>query len=324
MPVEEFDRQKQTLVGRFPLQIETAGQVASQVANARLLGLANDYVQTYRQRLAAVTAEQAQGAARVGMRADAALVVVVGDATKIGESLRAIGPVRMMDIEGNAIAASDLEVKAATLDLDRARMAAVSDSFSVLVQGNPFGFQVTSLDRDGDGWVFRERTMLGTFVQTSTEVRFGADLDMRSATQRGTIQGQQIQLEVTYADGKASGRGTTPSPTGPQQVNYSNVDAPAGTLDDNVVQALLPYLRWAPDAQIEIQVLASGKGVIERRQLRVTGEETLTIPAGTVETFRVSVSGAEQPGTYWVEKAAPHRVMKFGPTGAPIEFVRVK
>lgn len=35
----EFDRKKQTLVGRFPLQVETADAVASQVANARLLGL---------------------------------------------------------------------------------------------------------------------------------------------------------------------------------------------------------------------------------------------------------------------------------------------
>jgi len=35
----EFDRKKETLVGRFPLQVETADAVASQVANARLLGL---------------------------------------------------------------------------------------------------------------------------------------------------------------------------------------------------------------------------------------------------------------------------------------------
>ncbi len=324
MPVEEFERQKQTLVGRFPLQVETAGQVASQVSNARLLGLANDYVQTYRQRLAAVTAEQAQGAARVGMRADAALIVVVGDATKIAEPLRAIGPVTMMDVDGRPIAASDLEVKAAALDIDRDRMAAYSDSFVVLVQGNPFGYQTSSLERDGDGWVYREQSQLATVIQQSTTVHMTSDLLMIAASQSGRFQGQELRLDVRYMDGKASGTGTTPGPQGMQPVNYSGVDAPSGTVDDNVIQGLMPFLRWAPGAQITIQVLASGKGTIEQRTYRVAGEETLTLPIGTVETYRVSSSGGEQPGTYWIEKAAPHRLMKFGPTGAPIEFVRAR
>ena len=39
VPIDEFTRQQQTLTGRFPLQVETAQQVAGQVATARLLGL---------------------------------------------------------------------------------------------------------------------------------------------------------------------------------------------------------------------------------------------------------------------------------------------
>nr|MCE2803444.1 insulinase family protein [Gemmatimonadota bacterium] len=81
VPTAEFEQQKQALVGQFPLAIETADAVASQVANARLLGLPTDYVQTYRQRLAAVTPAQAQAAARAAIRADAAYIVAVGDAT---------------------------------------------------------------------------------------------------------------------------------------------------------------------------------------------------------------------------------------------------
>jgi zinc protease len=324
MPVEEFERQKQTLVGRFPLQVETAGQVASQVANARLLGLAIDYVQTYRQRLAAVTPEQAQGAARVGMRADAALIVVVGDATKIAESLRAIAPVRMIDVDGKTIAAADLEVKATTIDIDRERMVSSSDSFAVMFQGNPVGYQVATLERDGEGWIYRERSQLATVVQQQTTVHFTGDLQMVATSQIGKFQGRDMRLDIRYADGKATGTGSTPGPQGLQPVNYSAVDAPTGTVDDNLVQGILPYLKWAPGAQIALQVLATGKGAIEQRTYRVAGEETLTLPIGQVETFRVSSSGGEQAGTYWIEKAAPHRVMKFGPAGAPIEFLRVR
>lgn len=322
---EEIERQKLTLTGRFPLLTETAAQVASQVANARLLGLPTDYVQTYRQRLAAVTREQVMTAARAGIRADAALVVVVGDGTKLAAPLAAIAPVMMVDIEGKPLVAGDLVAKAVTLDLDFARLAPAADSFTVMVQGQPFGFQLTSLERDGDGWRSRERTSLGPIIQQQTEVRMGADLAMRAIRQTGTFQGNEMKLDVTYANGKASGEGMTPGAGGRMQpVKYVDVDAPAGTIDDNSLQALIPFFKWAPDARFTVQVFASGKGVLEQRTLRVLGSEAVTVPLGTITAYRVEYAGGDAPGTYWVEAARPHRVLKFGPAGAPLEFVRVR
>ena len=324
LPTDEFERQKQTLVGRFPLQVETADAVAAQVANARLLGLATDYVQTYRQRLAAVTAEQAQAAARMGMRAEGALIVVVGDGAKIADRLRAIAPVTMVDVNGRPMGTEDLVARTVSLDIDRARIAAASDSFAVLVQGQNFGYQVSSLERDGDGWVYRERSQLATVIQQTTEVRFGADLAMRAVTQSGRYQGAELKLDVRYANGRVRGEGVTPGAAGMQPVNYTDVEVPAGTIDDNAVQGLLPYFKWAPGVTVNISVFASGKGVVGVSTYQVMGEETITIPMGTVETYRVSFTGGEAPGTFWIEKAPAHRVMKFGPVGQPVEFARVR
>lgn len=324
LPVDEFERQKQTLVGRFPLQVETADAVAAQVANARLLGLATDYVQTYRQRLAAVTAEQAQAAARMGMRADGALIVVVGDATKIADRLRAIAPLTMVDVDGKPMKSEDLIPKVVALDIDAARIVASTDSFTVLVQGREFGYQVASLERDGDGWTYKERSQLATVIQQTTEVRFGADLAMRSAVQSGRFQGAELKLNVRYANGRANGEGVTPGAQGLQPVNYTDVEIPAGTIDDNAIQGLLPYFKWAPGVTVNVSVLASGKGTVLTSTYQVTGEETITIPLGDVETYRVSFTGGEAPGTFWIEKAPAHRVMKFGPAGQPVEFVRVR
>ena len=323
-PADEFERQKQTLVGRFPLQVETADAVAAQVANARLLGLATDYVQTYRQRLAAVTAEQAQAAARMGMRVDGALIVVVGDATKLLDRLRAIAPVTMVDVDGKPMTSDDLAPKVVALAIDPARIAAASDSFAVLVQGQNFGYQVSSLERDGDGWVYKERSQLATVIQQATEVRFGADLVMRGTVQTGKFQGADLRLAVRYADGKASGEGVTPGAQGLQPVNYSGIEVPPGTIDDNVIQGLLPFFQWGPSVKVNVSILASGKGTVRMNTYQVTGEETITVPFGTVETYRVSFTGGDAPGTYWIEKAAPHRVMKFGPVGQPVEFARVR
>ena len=320
----EFERQRQTMVGRFPLQVETAGQVAAQVANARLLGLATDYVQTYRQRIAAVTPEQAQSAARSGMRPDAALIVVVGDGPALRERLARIAPVTMVDVDGAPMVESAAVTAAMPLLIDRERLQAGTDSFTVLVQGQPFGFQFMALTRTLDGWEFYERSSLGPIIQQTTTVRFSPALEMWSTEQRGRFQGNELRLDVNYTDGKARGEGVTPGGGGMQNVRYANVTIPAGAIDDNLLVGLLPYFQWTLGATIPVSVFASGKGVVETRAFRVVTEEELTIPLGTFQAYRIAYEGGEAPGTYWVEVAAPHRVLKFGPQAVPLEFVRVR
>ena len=39
---------------------------------------------------------------------------------------------------------------------------------------------------------------------------------------------------------------------------------------------------------------------------------------------RVEATGGQVPVTYWVEQAAPHRVLKIAPVGVPLELVRAK
>lgn len=324
-PTDEFARQQETLVGRFPLEAETAAQVAGQVANARLLGLATDYVQTYRQRLAAVTPEQVQAAARAGMRADAALVVVVGDGSVLRERLEAVAPVTMVDIDGRVItrgAVAAVESAATAVRIDPSRLRATSDSFTVLVQGQPFGFQVSALRPAGDGWEFAERSALGPVIQQQTTVRFDAQLAMRSTEQSGRFQGRDLHLSVRYVAGRASGAGVTPGAGQMQNVRYDDVPIPAGTIDDNLLVALLPFIEWRADASFRLSVFASGKGVVEPRSFRVEGEEVVTVPLGAFAAYRVTYAGGEAPGTYWIESSAPHRVLKFGPSGVPLEFVR--
>jgi hypothetical protein len=324
VPRAEFERQQQTLTGRFPLTIETAQQVASQVATARLLGLANDYVQTYRQRLAALTPEQVQAAARSGMRGEAALIVVVGDGLALRERLAKIAPVTLVDIDGQPMAAEAMEVRAVPLALNPAALRASSDSFAVMLQGNNFGYQVMTLEPSSQGWTYRERSVLGPIIQQSTSVEFTRALGMLRTEQTGKFQGSDLRLNVRYINGKASGDGLTPGQGGMQEVRYADVSIPEGTVDDNVLIALLPFFNWQPGATIDVGVFSSGRGVVERRTLRVEGEESVTVPAGSFAAFRVSFTGGEAPGTYWIEAAAPHRLLKFGPAGVPLEIVRVR
>lgn len=324
VPIDEFTRQQQTLTGRFPLQVETAQQVAGQVATARLLGLPNDYVQTYRQRLAALTREDVQRAARAGMRGEAALIVVVGDGAALRERLERIAPVTMVDVDGKPIAQEETEAPTIPLALDPSALTATSDSFAVMVQGQNFGYQTMTLERSATGWTFREQSVLGPIIQQQTQVEFSNVVTMLRTEQSGTFQGSDLRLTVAYGDGKASGEGLTPGQGGMQPVNYRDVVVPPGTVDDNLVVALLPFFTWAEGGRVEVAVFASGRGVVERRTFRVEAVEVVNIPLGAFAAYRVSYSGGEAPGTYWIERDAPHRVLKFGPAGVPLEFVRVR
>jgi len=324
IPAKEFEDAKSALVGRFPLQVETAAQVAAQVSTAQLLGLAPDYVQTYRTKLAAVTPATALAAAKVAMRPDAALVVVVGDGSKVYEKLKAIAPVRIVSPDGAPLTPDDLVVKAAALDLATDRMAPRSDSFAVLVQGNAFGFQRGKLEKAGNGWKYTEDTQLGPVVQQHTEVTFGNDLAPTAVSQSGKAQGLDTKIDLSYSGGRAKGSATTPQPTGGTKTIQVDAEVPTGVIDDNMITPLLAAFRWAAGAKFTVPVFQSGKGSILPATLAVTGEETVQVPAGSFAAWKVDMTGGEQSLTFWVEKAAPYRLVKIAIVGAPVELRLVR
>jgi zinc protease len=324
LPAQEFADRKGSLTGRFPLQVETAEQVANRVATARLLGLPVDYVQTYRQKLAAVTAAEARAAAAAAFRPDQGVILVVGDGQKLWAKLKGMVPTaRLVDVEGKAMDPADLTPKASTLALPWEQLVARADSFQVRLQGNPFGFVSTRLERTGEGWRYTDQTVLGPVVNQKTVVTFSATGAMQAVTQEGTAQGQQLATTLAYANGAVTGKATTPGPQGAKE-SAVNADVPAGALDDNVVQALLPLMPLAPGAKLPVTVFQGAKGSATTWTVRVEGEESVTVPAGTFPAYKVAIDGAEQPLAFYVSTAAPRRLLKIAFVGAPVEIVLVK
>ncbi|HET7458337.1 MAG TPA: insulinase family protein [Gemmatimonadaceae bacterium] len=324
VPSAELDAAKNALVGSFPLSIETAGQVASQVSTMKLLGLPADYLTTYRTRLAAVTAAQATTAARTTVRPGQLLIVVVGDGAKLYPKLTAIAPVTIVAPDGTPMSPSAFTVKASALDLDMSKLVPRTDSFAVMVQGNPLGFERTTLEKvAGGGYRYTEQTQIASFVQQTTELTFSDKVEMQALKQTGKVQGQDTKVDVTYASGRVTGSATVPTPQG---VKTSAVDAtlPTGALDDNAVQAIVPALRWSPNATFTINVFSAGKNAVRPATLTVTGTDKVAVPAGTFDAYRAELTGSDQPVTLYVTSAAPYRIVKIAVAGTPLEIVLVK
>ena len=88
---EEIAAATSYLAGVFPLRMETTGQIASRVAATLVFDLPADYYHSYRDRVRAVTRDQAAEAAQRHIRPDELCAVVVGEAGEVAPALEALG-----------------------------------------------------------------------------------------------------------------------------------------------------------------------------------------------------------------------------------------
>ena len=99
---EEIARSKSYLAGLYPLRLETNDQIASALAEAHLYALPEDWVETYRQNLAAPDPAQVDAAAKEWFFAQPFAIVLVGDEKAIRKGLKEAdvqGDVRVVPIE---------------------------------------------------------------------------------------------------------------------------------------------------------------------------------------------------------------------------------
>lgn len=316
------------LVGSFPLSIETPQQVAGQVSTVKLLGLPDDYLRTYRDRLAAVTARDVLAAARRVIRRDSAVIVVVGDGGAIYQKLTGIAPVRIVDTDGKPLTPEDLAPKAAgAVAFDRAQLVSRRDSFVVSVQGNPFGYMTADFAVSPDSVIYVEETVIAAAgMRQRTVVHLDpATLGTRAVEQTGTVMGQAIDIRVAYAPGRVTGRAQTPDPrAGAPKVTEIDTALAAGTMDINAFQPLMAALPLAEGASSTVAAFDASENVTRTLTAKVSGVQEITVPAGTFTAFRVELSGGQTPLVLYVSRETPRRLLRLDVVGQPLVFELVK
>ncbi len=85
---EELKNAKSYLAGVFPIRIETQDGLIDQLVSIRMYDLPSDYLETYREQVNAVTAEDIQLVAQNYVTPDRAAIVIVGDAAEISEQVK--------------------------------------------------------------------------------------------------------------------------------------------------------------------------------------------------------------------------------------------
>lgn len=94
----ELDDARQYVAGTFPLPLQTTDGVASRLSELAIYGLPDSYLEDFASRILAVTAEEAEAAARNRIQPDRLAIVVVGDPERLRPQLEALelGPVNVV------------------------------------------------------------------------------------------------------------------------------------------------------------------------------------------------------------------------------------
>jgi zinc protease len=101
---DELDSARNYLTGVFSLGVATQHGLLGQLSTVYLDQLPEDYLETFRQRIRALTADDVMAAARRYFDSANAQIVVVGDPAEIADQAALFGPLTQYDAAGNIVA----------------------------------------------------------------------------------------------------------------------------------------------------------------------------------------------------------------------------
>ncbi len=101
----ELQGAKSYLRGIFPIQTASQNGLSATLNNVYVYGLPKDYPETFRAKVAAVTAAQVKSASDVLLGSDNSIIVIVGDYAKVKDQLSAFKDIVFLDTAGKTISA---------------------------------------------------------------------------------------------------------------------------------------------------------------------------------------------------------------------------
>jgi zinc protease len=298
----ELSDAQEYLTGSFPLTIETPSAIALQVLNAIFYGLDLNELQTYRERVNAITVDDIQRVAQQYLRPERLSIVLVGDASVFAKDLPGVG---FEQVERIPIAELDL----ASPDLRHHGPAAGRLESIALRTAATSGRQADSRNIEAKELVARAIQAKGglSLLRSIQTVR----VDSVAAVAAG---GSTTELpSITIIRYPSSYRVEAQTPAGPvvQVFNAGSYwiqdargaqDAPASVAEQvrGVVQRdTVPLLLALADGKVTAKAIDRASGATRGLEVAIPGGKPVTLwidPATgliTKSTYRVSAGGGE-------------------------------
>lgn len=204
IPEQELKDNKAFLTGLLPIRIETQEGLTDQLVQIKMLDLPDDYLQTYRDRVNAVTAADVQRVAQRYVTTDKVAIIIVGDAAAIMDQIKPYAQtVEIYDATGKR-----KEMTATTTTTNTGAAANAAGTWSLEISG-PGGQNVPAtlnIKQDGAQISGTVQSQLGESELKPTTLKgnsFDATLTLNLSGQTidaqvsGTVDGDNIKGTIT-------------------------------------------------------------------------------------------------------------------------------
>jgi zinc protease len=211
VPNQELQDAKNYLTGVFPIRLETQESLTNQLVTIQMYGLPADYLQTYRDKINAVTAEDIQKTAKQYITPDKIAIVIVGDAKSIYEQAKQYAQnIELFDNNGQSLDIATLtkkdEPKNSGKKVEITELVGVWN-LEVSVQGQSLPISMT-LKQEGEKLSGTLESGLGGGTVEDGKI----EGNKFSANGKIEVQGQPVDLKIVgNVDGKSMKGTVTPS-----------------------------------------------------------------------------------------------------------------
>jgi len=209
---EEIADAKNFLTGVFPIRAETQEGLTNLIVNQQLYELPDDYLQTYRQNIEAVTLEDVQAVAKKYIHPDRLAIVVVGDAQDVLAQARSYAnQIDIFDTEGRKMDIGSYEENADS------EVAVVNGTWELALDFQGQRVPVTlTLDQKDEKISGKIETVLG-----GGEIQDGTVKGKKiSATATTEIQGQSVDFVIAGVVDGNSMSGTLSTAIIPESLSF--------------------------------------------------------------------------------------------------------
>ncbi|HKP68644.1 MAG TPA: pitrilysin family protein [Pyrinomonadaceae bacterium] len=209
---DELADAKNFLTGVFPIRAETQEGLTNLIVNQQLYGLPSDYLQTYRDNIEKITADDVVRVANKYVQPDDITIVIVGDAGEILPQVREYADsIRIIDTEGHPLDMASFEQQADEPSVDASGTWELSLDF----QGQKVPVSL-ELQHDDGKLTGKIETVIGTGVIENGSIR-GKKLTAAAITE---IQGQSVEFSISGTIDADSIEGTLSAPIIPDSLAF--------------------------------------------------------------------------------------------------------
>lgn len=210
---EELRDAKNFLTGVFPIRAETQEGLTNLIVSQKLYDLPDDYLQTYRDNVNAVTIDDVERVARKYVEPDKMAIVIVGDGQEVLEQAKEFASdIEIFDTDGNRKDISDYQ----TAETEETADIAGNWNLTLEVQGQklPVNLILQQANETVSGTM---ESMLGSGEISGGKVKG----NKFSATAKSEVQGQNLELGIVGVFENDLLSGTISSALIPSPISFS-------------------------------------------------------------------------------------------------------